>query len=255
MAGGRHAAARVPDRGRFRARRRGAPLRHRTRRHRKIDAPARHARDDHAGGRRAGAHGARGSERRRPDHPLLLRLSAPAHPPRRHPPQPQRPADAQAQGHHHRRGVDGALRPDVGDRPIAAHEPRAPAGSLRRRAADPVRRFASVAAGRAGRRGGRAPRKRARRAVLLPGARLDGRRRGVADRARARVPSERRDALARLEPRARRRGDRGGSRRPQRARRTPSARWAKAMPTSSSPPRMPPRSASTWPTSKRFPAT
>ena len=80
--------------------------------------------------------------------------------------------------------IDQSLRMNRG-------RPREAFGGVR---LHPVRRFASVAAGRAGRRGGRAPRKRVRRAVLLPGARLDGRRRSVADRARARVPSEGRDA-------------------------------------------------------------
>ncbi len=157
--------------------------------------------------------------------------------------------------HHHRRGVDGALRPDVGHRPVAAHQPRAPARSLRRRAPASVRRSAPVAAGGAGRGGRRAPRKRARRAVLLPGAGSDGRRRRI-----------RSSSSSTCSARATRRCCAcsiacATARRPRRisrsstSARTPSARSARATPTSSSRRPTPPPSASTWPTSRRCPAT
>ena len=83
----------------------------------------------------ARAHGPCRRQRRRPDHPFLLRLPAAPDPARRHPPQPQRPPHAAPQVPRHRRGVDGALRPDVGHRPVAARQPRPAARSLRRRAA------------------------------------------------------------------------------------------------------------------------
>ncbi len=54
---------------------------------RRCCARSRHARP-RAGRRRADR--PRRRQRRRPDHPLVLRLAAAPHPPRRHPPQPQR---------------------------------------------------------------------------------------------------------------------------------------------------------------------
>ena len=153
MAGGRRADVRVPGRPRLPARRRRPPVRDRA-----APAPAnRRCSPACAGpGRRrdggAGAHRARRRQRRRPDHPLLLRLPAAADPPRRHPPQPQRPAHAAPQVPGHRRGVDGALRPHVGHRPVAARQPRASARAVRRRAPRPVRRPAPAAARRSTRR-------------------------------------------------------------------------------------------------------
>ena len=115
----------------------------------------------------AGADRARRRQRRRPDHPFLLRLPAAPDPARRHPPQPQRPPDAAPEVPRHRRGVDGALRPDVGHRPVAARQPRPPARGLRRRAPGPVRRPASAAARGQRGGGGRAPGVGLRRPVLL----------------------------------------------------------------------------------------
>ena len=122
------------------------------------------------GRRRDGHRGAdrpRRRQRRRPDHPFLLRLSAAADPARRHPPQPQRPHHAPAQVPRHRRGVDGALRSHVGHRPVAARQPRAPARAVRRRAARHVRRPAPAPARDRRGRGGRASGIGARRPLLL----------------------------------------------------------------------------------------
>ena len=80
MAGGRRAHQRVPGRPRLPARRRRPPVRDGPRRHRQVDAAHQPARDGHRGDGGAGAHGAGRCQRRRPDHPLLLRLPAAADP-------------------------------------------------------------------------------------------------------------------------------------------------------------------------------
>ncbi len=115
----------------------------------------------------AGADGPRRGQRRRPDHPFLLRLAAAPHPPRGHPPRPQRRGHAAPEAARHRRGLHGPLGSDVGHRPIATRQPRPRPRSPSAACGCSVRRFASVAAGHPGSRGGVAPRIRVRRAVLL----------------------------------------------------------------------------------------
>ncbi len=111
------------------------PVRDRSRRHRQIDAAHLPQRPHRRRDGRAGTDRACRGQRWRPDHPFLLRLPAAADPARRHPPQPQRPSHAPAEVSGRRRGVDGALGPDVGHRPIAARQSRAAARALRRAAA------------------------------------------------------------------------------------------------------------------------
>ena len=134
-----HADGRVPGRARLRARGRGPPVHHRPRRHRKIDAPAlpratQPRRDGDCRPNRAG-----GCQRRRPDHPFLLRLPTPPHTSRRHPPQPQWSRDAPTEIAGHRRGVDGPFRHDVGHRPEPASQSRPSARAVRRPPAGVVR--------------------------------------------------------------------------------------------------------------------
>ena len=157
LAVGRGADVRVPGGPHLPRGRPRPPVRHGPRRHRQIDAADLPQGADRRRDGDPGADGARRGERRRPDHPLLLRLPAAADPARRHPPQPQRPPHAPAQVPGHRRGVDGALRPDVGHRPVAAHQPRAAARAVRRLAAGAVRRPAPAAPRDQRCGGGRAP--------------------------------------------------------------------------------------------------
>ena len=118
----------------------------------------------------------------------------------------------------HRRGVDGALRSDVGHRPVAAPQPRPAARGLRRRAPGLVRRPAPAAARRQRCGGGRAPGIAVRRPLLLQPGRARRGGRHVADRARAGVPAEGRRTARRAQQDPRGRGGRGGPRPPQQPR-------------------------------------
>ena len=212
------AYARVPGRLRLPEGGGRPPVRDGARRHRQVDAADL---SERAARRRDGdprAHRPRRRQRRRPDHPFFLRLPAAAHPARRYPPQPQRPAHAPARVPRHRRGVDGALRSDVGHRPVAAPQPRPAARGLRRGAPSLVRRPPPAAARRQRCGGGRAPGIAVRRPLLLQPGRAGRGGRHVPDRARAGVPPEGRRTARRAQQDPRGRGGRGGPRPPQQPR-------------------------------------
>ena len=119
----------------------------------------------------------------------------------------------------HRRGVDGALRPDVGHRPVAARQPRPPARAVRRRAPRHVRRPAPAPARRSTRP--RWPstwsRATAGRSSSASPALREGAGTALIELTQV-FRQKRRGAARRAQPGARRRGRRGRPRRPQRAR-------------------------------------
>ena len=126
----------------------GERVRHRARRHRKVDA-ARVPRLEHLeAARDLRAHRGRGAQRRRPDDPLAVPTADRRHRRPRH--RAVRRAAQAAQRDRHprrRRGVDGQRRPARRDGPLAASGAPEAERAVRRRSAGALRRPVPAGAG------------------------------------------------------------------------------------------------------------